>query len=216
MQSAIKLLQTGGDVVLPEGLSETYGLGDLLAAASPMTEPVTSITIPNSYVYLTIGSGCEELETVENLYVQENNPCYRSVDGVLFSLDGETLILFPPGRTGIYTVPDGVKYIGGRAFEYSQLTELYLSDSVERLGMYACDLMENLREISLPRRFVGGLDGCLPHTPSDPQNGQPNTANLLRENVSVVYRGMAAEWDNVSFSDIIIPPNQVLLVNETT
>ena len=159
-QAAIELLQAGGDVVLPEGLTEMYGLADLLYASSPTVQPVTSITRPNSYVYLTMGSGCEGLETVENLYTQENNPHYRSIDGVLFSLDGETLILFPPGRTGTYTVPDGVKYIGGRAFEYSQLTELYLADSVERMGMYACDLMGNLCKISLPRGFAGGLDGC--------------------------------------------------------
>ena len=58
----------------------------------------------------------------------------KVVDGVIFNENATELILFPPGRTGSYTVPDGVTKIADGAFNYSKLSEVILPASVTELG----------------------------------------------------------------------------------
>lgn len=64
---------------------------------------------------------CRYLEAIE---VDSGNPVYSSVDGVLFSKDGTTLLRYPPekkedGSSSLllhYVIPDGVQKVGTRAF----------------------------------------------------------------------------------------------------
>ncbi len=55
-----------------------------------------------------------------SLSVAEDHPVYRSIDGVLFSRDGTELVCVPPGRTGLYIVPAGVKSFGRWAIVFSE------------------------------------------------------------------------------------------------
>ena len=49
--------------------------------------------------------------------VDEGNPAYQSIDGVLFSADGKTLISYPDARTDLhYDVPAGTETIATGAF----------------------------------------------------------------------------------------------------
>lgn len=49
--------------------------------------------------------------------VSEDNPCYCSIDGVLFSKDKTELICYPPAKSGDeYTIPVSVEKIGHRVF----------------------------------------------------------------------------------------------------
>ena len=69
----------------------------------------------------------------------EDNEYLKSVAGVLFSKEGEKLLLYPPAKEDrIYFVPDGTKRIGNDGdytFEYCQnLEELYIPASVEILS----------------------------------------------------------------------------------
>ena len=47
----------------------------------------------------------------------DDHPSFSSVDGVLFSKDMTRLIVCPGGKTGEYTIPDGVVVIGNNAFQ---------------------------------------------------------------------------------------------------
>ena len=49
---------------------------------------------------------------------------YISIDGVIFTSDKKTLVLFPEGRTGEYTIPDHVLTVSEDAFANSNLTKL--------------------------------------------------------------------------------------------
>jgi len=53
-------------------------------------------------------SNCASLKNVN----AEKGETFMSVDGVLYSADGKSLVFFPPGRTGEFAVPDGVEFIG--------------------------------------------------------------------------------------------------------
>ena len=48
--------------------------------------------------------------------VAEANPAFASADGVMFNKDMTTLIYYPNGKAGVYTILDGVRTIGDEAF----------------------------------------------------------------------------------------------------
>ena len=70
-----------------------------------------SYTIPDTVT--SIGddafSGCTSLTAID---VDPVNPSYSSLDGVLFNKAHTTLVAFPGGRAGSYTIPDSVTSIG--------------------------------------------------------------------------------------------------------
>ena len=75
---------------------------------------------------------------ISAIEVPTENPYLKSVDGVLFSKDGKTLVLYPPNRPDpIYFVPSGTINIGGNGgytFETCKnLEELYIPSSVEKI-----------------------------------------------------------------------------------
>ncbi|MBE6640202.1 MAG: hypothetical protein E7619_01320 [Ruminococcaceae bacterium] len=68
----------------------------------------------------------------------------KIVDGVVFNEKVTELILFPPGRTGSYTVPDGVTKIADGAFNHSKLSEVIIPASVTEVGT-AFDKAPNIK-----------------------------------------------------------------------
>ena len=61
--------------------------------------------------------------------VAEDNPQFRSVDGMLLDKAGKVLIAVPSGISGALTVPSGVYEIASMAFENSLATDLSLPAS---------------------------------------------------------------------------------------
>lgn len=129
---------------------------------------VTEITFPSTITDITKLSGAEKLETINlpktlksvtpryiadcpnlrNINI-ENGGDFMSADGVLYSADGKTLVCFPAGRTGEFTVPDGVEVIGTNAFTGSKLTKVTLPKGVVGIEKYAFHRAQ-LSEIILP------------------------------------------------------------------
>ncbi len=90
--------------------------------------------------------------TLENVQVASGNPLYKSVDGVLYTADGQTLVSYPRGRKNAsYTVLDGTVEIGQNAFYYREsLEEIILPQSLEVLGDSAMEGATALKELVLP------------------------------------------------------------------
>ena len=100
-----------------------------------------SLTIPSSVTSIGIAafSSCSKLTSIE---VDENNPNYKSIDGVLYSKNGEKLIQCPGGKTDSVTISEGVTSIKNSAFYVcSGLTSLTIPSSVtsiEDFAFYNC------------------------------------------------------------------------------
>lgn len=74
---------------------------------------------------------------IGEICVDENNECYKSVDGVLFNKDMTELVCYPGGKKAeSYTVPSSVKTIGDCAFYFANIYNVYLQN-VEKIGMAA-------------------------------------------------------------------------------
>lgn len=77
-------------------------------------------------------------ESLQRINVAKGNPKFASEDGVLFDKDRKTLLCFPCGRTGTYTVPESVLEIGEDAFSgCDKLEKLIIPETVVNIGRNA-------------------------------------------------------------------------------
>ena len=111
---------------------------------------LTEITIPDSVT--SIGSSafwaCTGLTEIK---VSADNQNYMDIDGVLFNKAATTLITYPPGRQGSYTIPYSVTYINSQAFSLCRgLTEITIPNSVTSIGNSAFSYCTGLTEITIP------------------------------------------------------------------
>ena len=112
---------------------------------------LTEITIPKNIE--TIGDGvfigCENLK---NIMVDEENPNYKSENGILFSKDKSILVSYPAGKEETeYIVPTEVKSIGGYAFSSCiNLKNIKLGENVLEINKGAFNNCKNITSIKIP------------------------------------------------------------------
>lgn len=86
--------------------------------------------------------------------VDENNPKYCSIDGVLFSKDRKVMVAYPNAHGREYNVPEGVEKIGINAFKSCRNIEVIrLPDSVRKIETNALYECSNLKKVFLPDYF---------------------------------------------------------------
>lgn len=88
---------------------------------------------------------CSNLEKVE---VSPNNENYESDEDVLYSKGKETLLYYPDGKTGEFTIPAETKRIGGGVFRAkSNITRITIPANVIEIGENAFEKCANLTEV---------------------------------------------------------------------
>ena len=164
------------DVIVPSEIfyeNKTYQVIGISNKCFANCTKLLSVTIPNSIK--RIGSftfrGCINLKELvipesithidgnividcfklEGISVDENNTNYSSLDGVLFNKNKTTLIACPGGKSGIYTIPEGVDTIHGSAFSGCEnLTEIIIPSTVKEIDSYSFANCDKLTSIIIP------------------------------------------------------------------
>ena len=90
--------------------------------------------------------------SLKNIQVDENNKHYKSIDGSLFSKDGEVLIQYVSGKEAdSYVIPEETKVIAEKAFFNSpSLVNVTLPDSLTTICNRAFERCASLKSIEIP------------------------------------------------------------------
>lgn len=128
--AAFQLCASLSSVKMPLNLTDIpdeafSGCGNLTAVElSPLTAAIgyqsfgatgiTALHIPKSVQ--SISTDAFSGAKIAFFDVDEENRSFCSIDGALFNCDRTELLFYPRGKTGEYTVPDGVQQIAEHAF----------------------------------------------------------------------------------------------------
>ena len=136
----------------------------------------------------------ENCTNLKDFYVEQGNPNYQSIGGVLCSrpnADNQyktTLLLYPGGRTDTYSIPAGVDTIGSMSFAYSKVVSVTIPNGVKSVrdgAFYLCKYLESVsigKDVSdifataESNEYGDSADGCFDNCQKlksitvDPQN----------------------------------------------
>jgi hypothetical protein len=96
---------------------------------------VKKVVLPDNMAYLTFTTA-DIADTVEELEIKNTNAKFKTIDGVLYSKEGENvkvLLIYPKAKTvsdDSFTVPSGVTEIGYRAFYGTKNLEILIINDV--------------------------------------------------------------------------------------
>lgn len=105
-----------------------------------------TIEVPTLVESIETSAGCTALTEIN---VQAGNSHYCSKDGVLLSGDGKSILWFPMGKEGEYTLPSTVTTVGDYAFRNCRIETFHFADGLTSIGKYAF-YNSSVKEVSLP------------------------------------------------------------------
>ena len=150
---------------------ETYdvvALGEMAfygASLSGLTIPSSVVQIKEScfrdasgLTTINISASVTSIETwalaaagLKTINVDENNPNYTSIDGILFSKDTLTLEECPRGKSGTITLPQNTRHIAPCAFcDCKSITGVTLPDGLSSIDLWAFVRASHLNNIVIP------------------------------------------------------------------
>jgi hypothetical protein len=105
------------------------------------------VTIGRGLLVLDIFAFDQSFELLTIAIDSENSSC-SDIDGVLFTKDQTTLLLYPRGRLGSYTIPNATRTIGRAAFHNTRgLTSITVPSGVTNISEFAFYLCPNLATV---------------------------------------------------------------------
>ncbi len=127
-----------GTLRIPDGVEEIGG------AAFWFCDQLTEIFLPASLRCIRGIQRTTGLNELAAINVDEDNPIYKSVKGVLYSMDMRELVRFPEGKSGWFTVPPQVEGIASMAFSNCKKVErIDVPPTVIRIGEKAFEGCED-------------------------------------------------------------------------
>ena len=130
-----------GDFVLPSEIDgkRVVAIGSGVFYGYEMTSVVIPAGVTNMF-----GATFSSASGLTNITVAADNPAYKSVDGVLYTKDGKTLVAWPRAKGGDAVVAPGTEYIGDAAFYCNyNLTSVSLPASLKSIGNNAFGYCQN-------------------------------------------------------------------------
>ena len=137
------------DVIIPESIE---GHTVTMINIYFYNENMRTVYVPAGVSRLGIVNFSKKLE---NVYVDEANQTYKSVDGVLYTKDEKILVLFPNRPDKKAVISEGTEGIVYTAFNNSSFSEIFIPDSIKYV-------YKQNGEIDLKDWDIFSVENCLP------------------------------------------------------
>lgn len=121
---------------------------------------LSKIEIPASISNLQPSSDCTALQEIQ---VSGANSNYKSQDGVLLNAAGTSIVWFPMGKRGAYSLPSTIAAIGSYAFKGCSIEHFTLPDDITEMGQ-GVFMDSKVKEVKLPAHLkripTSTFQGC--------------------------------------------------------
>ena len=116
---------------------------------------LTSVTLPASVTKITYRM-FYQASSLKEINIDPANTAYCSADGVVYTADKDTLLIFPTGKTSkFYTLDFPVKTIGSSAFtNATHLQTIAIPEGVTTIGDAAFYNCTSLQKVSFPESIT--------------------------------------------------------------
>lgn len=176
-------------IAFPSGKSGVYqipnGATEIGGGSFYTAKKVTKVIIPSTLTTVSTNAfvDCQSMTEFE---VDSSNSKFSTADGVLFNKGFTKILSVPNGKSGAYTIPNGVTSIGTSAFYYcKKITNVYIPDGVTSIFLYAFNYCSSLESIS----FTNSVTSIT--------NSVFSNCDALKD---VYYVGTPTDWSNIKIS----------------
>lgn len=179
--------------------------------------PITEVNIPENLKYLAYDAFGSKSSCLKSYTVNKNSKYFKSIDGVLYTKDGKTLVKYPDGKKdNIFDIPKGVEYIYNGAFFYAKnlqkvnlpqslvavnkmafffagLESFHITENLQYIGEEAFHYCENLKKITVDENAYPYIENYIfngtPWLDENQKIGEPLYINHLLYYMNPVVYG---------------------------
>ena len=146
-----------------------------------------------------VSNAFSDCGSLQQIYVKTSSIYFSSINGVLFSKDGQILVQYPGGKTSTtYTMPNIAVSIAANAFTAQHyLQAITLPSSVTFIGSYAFRGCDSLSKLIVPESVTNFASNCLSGAENLKVWGYPKSKAeeyTSANNIPFVAMGSTSEW----------------------
>ncbi len=182
-------------LTLNEGLEEIGSTAVRQTSIETLHLPSTYNPSEDAYFW-----NSDKLTTIT---VAEENPYVKADDGILYSINGKTLIGVPAGKTTV-SIADTVETIGNGAFWMWQGSTIDLPENVTKIGEIAFSYCDNLSALSIGSKIESIAPRAFNYTPekvekltitiAKPENSVSGYETCWRESTGSNTKAIEVKW----------------------
>ena len=140
----VEYVGTSTIIVIPEGITK-------IDSFFLEGKHVTEVRIPSTVTEMGVGSFLEAPD-LKNIFVDEANPAYKSIDGCLYDKSGKSFIRCPSDRESV-EIAEGTEKVESCAFFQCSVKEIKFPSTLKLLeegAFTSCSIWERMDELILP------------------------------------------------------------------
>lgn len=146
-------------LIIEEGITQINSRRFLGSSALESVSLPKTITNLGEYAF-------ENCQSLKEILVNDENENFKSTDGVLYTKNMQTLLIYPANRENTdFSIPETVRSFGDYAFDYSQnLENITIPAGLRSMGeyepFYCAKSIKNF-DVATGNGYYASKDGCL-------------------------------------------------------